>query len=77
MEKGRTKTQHFWSNFNSPLTSEDSQSQKKTISAEKLQPLGYPDMSKSEKNTITFWNIWAIFARKQGGVTTQTGGTKV
>ena len=77
MEKGRTKTQYFWSNFNSPLTPEDSRNQKKAISAEKLQPLGYPDMSKSEKNRITFWNIWPIFASKQGGVTTQNGRTKV
>ena len=52
---------------------------------EKLQPLSYPKMSKwslylltlSGKNTITSCNIWDIFIRKQGRVTSQGGRTKI
>ena len=49
-------------------------------SAEKRQPLCYPNMTKwcpyllspFRENTITFCNIWNIFTRKKGGITSQT-----
>ena len=60
-------------------------SKKMSGSAEKLHPWNYPNMSKwslypsplSWKNTITFCNIWDIFTRKQGRVTSQKSSTKI
>ena len=87
MEKRRTKSLHFWPNFD-PLPPSPAPPflwrwlKSKTISCinENLQPLGYPNMSKprlisshlSRKNTITLCTIWTIFGKKQGGVTNQT-----
>ena len=52
---------------------------------EKLPPLSYPNMSNevfissslSRKNKIPFCNIWDIFIRKQGGVTSQRRRIKI
>ena len=60
-------------------------SRKISNDAEKLQPLGYPNMLKSSlyllflfgKNTFTFCNIWANFAGKQDRVTSQRVRIKI
>ena len=41
------------------------------------QNQGFNSSPLSGKNTITFCNIWAIFARKQGGVTSQRAKIEV
>ena len=60
---GDTQSLHFWSNFDLFFPpEEDGQNQKKIILKEKLEPLGYPKITKSRriysplqmKNRITF-----------------------
>ena len=47
MKKRRTQSLHFWSKFDHPFLPEDGQNRKDIISdGEKLQPLGYPNISK-------------------------------
>ena len=78
MEKRRTKTKHFWSNFDRPLFPEDSQNRKKIrTSAEKLQLLGSPDISKSRIYLVSPFLSVAYFYRETGGVATQSGRIKV
>ena len=54
MKKRRTQSLHFWSKFDHPFLPEDGQNRKDIISdGEKLQPLGYPNISKSRHNLIS------------------------
>ena len=79
MKKWRAQSLQFWSSLDPVSPWRWLKSKKISSSWEKLQPLDYPNMSKSrlylvspfQENTITFCNIWAIFARKQGRDTNQ------
>ena len=82
MEKGRTQSQHFWFNFDPllPLKMaeiEINKQQCRKISAKYVKNKGLISSSLSGKNMITICNIWAIFARKQGGVTSQRVRIKI
>ena len=76
MEKGRTESLHFLSNFHPlfPLKMAEieiyKQQCKKNFSQIR-QNKGFISSSLPGKNMITICNIWAIFARRQKGVTSQ------
>ena len=76
-EKGQTQSLFFCSNFNPPFFPEDRQNQEKQQKIkEKIQPSGYPNMSKSityllspsNKKLDYFLPFLDIFGQKQGGV---------
>ena len=86
MEKRRTQNLHFWSSYDHPFPSEDDRNRKrqavvgKTLSHWAIQICQNQDYISSHlsgKSTIIFFNIWALFARKQGRVTNQRVRIKI
>ena len=85
MEKGRTQSSRFWSNFDTSFPPEDDENNKKkyiSSNVENLQSLSHPNMSLSplpffEKNTISFCSVWDIFTRKQSAIKSQRRRIKI
>ena len=81
MEKGRIQSQDFWFNFDPlfPLEMAEIEINKqqcrktsaKYVKIKALSPLPFPG------KMIIICNIWAIFARKQGGITSQRVRIKI
>ena len=86
MEKGRTQSLHFRSNFDPPFFLEAKIEEKEEVVVRKnvshwaihiCQNQGSNISPLSGKNTITFCTIWAIFGRKQSTVTSHGVRTKI
>ena len=64
-EKETDQSLHFWSNFNHPFLSEDSQNRKDIIiGVEQIQSLGYPNMSESRLGLLSPLDIGPVSGKK-------------
>ena len=78
MEEGRTQSEPLWSTFDLSFSAEDGgiNFAIKLIKYFKMKSVSISSHF-PRKNTITFCNIWDIFTRKQGGVTSQRVRIKI
>ena len=65
MKRRRTQSLHFWSNFDPPFLPEDGQNWKDIIrGVEKLQFLGYPNMSELRLNLLFPLDIGPVLGKE-------------